>query len=135
VTRLRLANRAGTRFLDWYQERFGRGPRCVSRGAHEQSEDVECALLRVLRTPGLLLLCPRRRSHCCFVVCCYGWLVDAQSKSGSNVKLIFDQLIAAILAVNTDPTKGGGGGSVMGAGLKPQTAIVPEKKKGPCAIL
>lgn len=58
-----------------------------------------------------------------------------QAKSGSNVKLIFDQLIAAILAVSTDPTKGGGGGSVMGAGLKPSTAIVPEPKKKGCSIL
>jgi hypothetical protein len=66
--------------------------------------------------------------------CCCG---DVQSKSGTNVKLIFDQLIAAVLATNTDPTKGGGGGSVMGAGLKPANtpAPPPPKKKGGCAIL
>ena len=62
-------------------------------------------------------------------------VLSMQSKSGANVKLIFDQLIAAILAVNTDPTKGGGGGGVMGAGLKPATAIVPEPKKKSCSIL
>ncbi len=59
-----------------------------------------------------------------------------QSKSGLNVKLIFDQLISAILSTSTDPTKGGGGGGVMGAGLKPANVVVPEpKKKSGCAIL
>jgi hypothetical protein len=59
-----------------------------------------------------------------------------QSKSGLNVKLIFDQLIQAVLSTSTDPTKGGGGGGVMGAGLKPTNVVVPEpRKKGPCSIL
>jgi hypothetical protein len=47
-----------------------------------------------------------------------------QSKSGLNVKLIFDQLIQAVLSNSTDPTKGAGGGGVMGAGLKPTNVVV-----------
>ena len=70
----------------------------------------------------------------CMVGC--RWRGRVQSKSGLNVKLIFDQLIAAILSTSTDPTKGGGGGGVMGAGLKPANVVVPEpKKKGGCSIL
>lgn len=62
--------------------------------------------------------------------------MGGQAKTNKNVKEAFEKLLRAIMSKNTDPTKGGGGGSVLGAGHVPVTATAPpEKKKGPCTIL
>ena len=64
-----------------------------------------------------------------------------QAKTGTNVKLVFDQLIGAILSSSTDPSKGGEGGGVFSAGKTPTNVIVPEPRKRPgrtgdgCSIL
>ena len=45
------------------------------------------------------------------------------------MELIFKQLITAILKNSVMPGLGSGGGSVMGAGKKPDNAFVPPPKK------
>ena len=60
---------------------------------------------------------------------------EVSSKTNDGVDSVFEQMVQAVLSVSSDPTKGGGGGSVMGAG---RVAAVDEErtfKKKKCAIL
>eukprot|EP00929_Paragymnodinium_shiwhaense_P008437 TRINITY_DN112396_c0_g1_i1.p1 TRINITY_DN112396_c0_g1~~TRINITY_DN112396_c0_g1_i1.p1 ORF type:complete len:217 (+),score=23.89 TRINITY_DN112396_c0_g1_i1:90-653(+) len=60
---------------------------------------------------------------------------ECSSKEGKNVREIFTSAVQEVLKNSTDPQKGGGGGSVMGAGLKPAAMPAPPAKKSRCAIL
>lgn len=60
---------------------------------------------------------------------------EVSSKANIGVEEVFNQMVQAILASTTDPTKGGGGGSVLGAGRTPAPdGSVTYKKKG-CLFL
>lgn len=54
---------------------------------------------------------------------------EVSSKANEGVNEVFTAIVSAILAFSTDPTKGGAGGSVMGAGKTP--AVGPEGTSGP----
>jgi GTPase SAR1 family protein len=54
---------------------------------------------------------------------------EVSSKSNTGVTEVFERLVQAVLAVSSDPTKGGGGGSVLGAGRTPQSDTRIYKKK------
>lgn len=56
---------------------------------------------------------------------------EVSSKANQGVEDVFTKLVQDILSVTSDPTKGGGGGSVMGAGRVPVAdgAQVYQKKK------
>jgi hypothetical protein len=55
------------------------------------------------------------------------------SKANVGVDDVFTRMVQTVLASTTDPTKGGGGGSVLGAGRTPQPDV-QYKKKG-CIFL
>jgi small GTP-binding protein len=61
---------------------------------------------------------------------------EVSSKTNDGVDAVFEQMVQAVLSVSSDPTKGGGGGSVMGAG---KVAAVDDGertfKKKKCSIL
>lgn len=61
--------------------------------------------------------------------------VCVQAKANKNVREAFETILRTILKRSSDPTKGGGGGGVLGAGqaVKDKTAA-PEKKKM-CTLL
>jgi hypothetical protein len=54
---------------------------------------------------------------------------EVSAKTDSGVSDVFEKIVQAILAVSSDPTKGGGGGSVLGAGRVPTSDTVVHKKK------
>lgn len=60
---------------------------------------------------------------------------EVSSKTNEGVDAVFEQMVQSVLSVSSDPTKGGGGGSVLGAG---QVAVRDEErvyKKKKCSIL
>jgi small GTP-binding protein len=54
---------------------------------------------------------------------------EISSKTNAGVDEVFEKLIQAVLQNSSDPMKGGGGGSVLGAGRIPQQETVVYKKK------
>ena len=60
---------------------------------------------------------------------------EVSSKTnGDSVSEVFEKMVQAVLAVSQDPTKGGGGGSVLGAGRLPVSDTLVYKKKK-CGIV
>jgi GTPase SAR1 family protein len=63
---------------------------------------------------------------------------EVSSKTNEGVNEVFSAIVSAILAFSTDPSKGGAGGSVMGAGRTPATGpegtagAQQQYKKKPC---
>ena len=60
---------------------------------------------------------------------------EVSSKTNEGVDAVFEQMVQSVLSVSSDPTKGGVGGSVLGAG---QVAVRDEErvyKKKKCSIL
>jgi GTPase SAR1 family protein len=64
---------------------------------------------------------------------CATFEVSAKS-SANGVADVFDKMVQAVLMVSSDPTKGGSGGSVLGAGRLPVSDTVIYKKKK-CAFM
>ena len=58
---------------------------------------------------------------------------EVSSKTNAGVNDVFERMVQAVLAVS-EPEKGGGGGSVMGAGRQPVSDTRIYKKKA-CAIM
>lgn len=62
--------------------------------------------------------------------------IEASAKTNKNVREAFELILRTILKRSSDPTKGGGGGTVMGAGQAPRAPAPAEpKKKNPCVLL
>lgn len=60
---------------------------------------------------------------------------EVSSKAnGDGVNSVFEKMVEAVLTVSQDPTKGGGGGSVLGAGKLPVSDTMIYKKKR-CAFM
>jgi small GTP-binding protein len=54
---------------------------------------------------------------------------EVSAKTDVGVSDVFEKIVQAILAVSADPSKGAGGGGVMGAGRTPlNDTMVPKKK-------
>jgi GTPase SAR1 family protein len=54
---------------------------------------------------------------------------EVSAKTDVGVSDVFEKIVQAILAVTADPSKGAGGGGVMGAGRTPlNDTMVPKKK-------
>ena len=60
---------------------------------------------------------------------------EVSSKTNEGVDAVFEQMVQAVLSVSSDPTKGGGGGSVLGAGQTPVRDEERTFKKKKCSIL
>jgi len=61
---------------------------------------------------------------------------EVSSKEDIGVRDAFTKMIEAILMNSSDPSKGSGGGSVMGAGKMPaQRDTAPKKKRGGCVVM
>jgi len=62
---------------------------------------------------------------------------EISSKTNEGVDETFEAMVKAILQVSSDPTKGGGGGSVLGAGkvAAPEEGSKRTFKKKTCALL
>ncbi len=61
---------------------------------------------------------------------------EVSAKTDSGVKDVFQEMIKAVLASSINPSKGGAGGSVMGAGRTPaRKDAAPAKKDGKCIIV
>jgi GTPase SAR1 family protein len=62
---------------------------------------------------------------------------EVSSKTNEGVDQVFERMVADVLVVSSDPAKGGGGGSVLGAGKLPATEDSKEKtfKKKACVML
>lgn len=58
----------------------------------------------------------------------------SSKENGAGVNEVFEKMVQAVLAVSGDPTKGGGGGSVLGAGKLPVSDTMIYKKKK-CAFM
>jgi GTPase SAR1 family protein len=54
---------------------------------------------------------------------------EVSSKTDTGVNDAFEKIVQAVLAVSSDPAKGGGGGSVLGAGRAPQSETIVRKQK------
>jgi GTPase SAR1 family protein len=57
---------------------------------------------------------------------------EVSSKTNEGINDVFEKLVNAVLTTSMDPSKGGGGGSVLGAGRMPsgtETALPVPKKK------
>lgn len=59
---------------------------------------------------------------------------EVSSKTNDGVDDCFEKMVQAVLSVSSDPTKGGGGGSVLGAGKAPVEEARTYKKKK-CVML
>ena len=59
---------------------------------------------------------------------------EVSSKTNTGVNEAFDRIVQAVLAASSDPTLGGRGGSVMGAGRLPQSDTRVYQKKKTCVI-
>jgi GTPase SAR1 family protein len=64
---------------------------------------------------------------------CLSYEVSSKS-SEAGVAEVFHTMVQAVLANSADPTKGGGGGSVLGAGRLPVSDTLIYKKKR-CAFM
>lgn len=61
---------------------------------------------------------------------------EVSSKENIGVDEVFTKMVQEILKTSVDPQKGGGGGSVMGAGKTPEQRDTKPKERGKkCAIL
>lgn len=61
---------------------------------------------------------------------------EVSAKTDAGVKEVFQEMMKAILASSVDPSKGSGGGSVMGAGKTPaRKDATPTKDNGKCLIV
>lgn len=60
---------------------------------------------------------------------------EVSSKTNDLIDETFEAMVKAILAVSSDPTKGGGGGSVLGAGKLPAADESRTFKKKTCVML
>lgn len=61
--------------------------------------------------------------------------IEASAKANKNVREAFELIMRCIMERSSDPTKGGGGAGVMGAGQAPKPAAAPAEKKRPCVLL
>ena len=58
---------------------------------------------------------------------------EISSKTNTGVEDVFEKIVQAVLATSDDPTKGGGGGSVLGAGrVTASDTVVYKKPRGKC---
>jgi small GTP-binding protein len=60
---------------------------------------------------------------------------EVSSKTDEGVAGVFTEIIKAVLTKTVDPNKGGGGGSVMGAGRTPARKDTTPDKKKKCSIM
>lgn len=60
---------------------------------------------------------------------------EVSAKSNDGIDEVFERMIQQVLALASDPTKGGGGGSVLGAGKLPAPEEARTFKKKTCSML
>lgn len=60
---------------------------------------------------------------------------EVSAKTNDGIDEVFERMIQQVLALASDPTKGGGGGSVLGAGKLPAPEEARTFKKKTCSML